>query len=181
MPAAVRLHVGLVAIALTSACADPFTTQWGGAEVDRSSRVLRISPTSGSRGVSLTASIEVSFNRGMAASTDGRVLLHRDSLLGSVVPGVVRWTPDRMTLLYTPAEALDARTRYVLHLGPDLHTVFEQRLSHEACRLLGGVDLPASGFSPRSETDGAIGPGMSGESWRALNGSYGVAFVFVTR
>lgn len=80
-----------------------------------------------------------------------------------------------MTLIYTPAEALDARTRNVLHLGPDLHTVSQQRLNHEACRLLGAVKVPASGFPPRSATAVAIGPGMSGESWSAVNGSYGVA------
>lgn len=181
MATAVRRRVGFIAIMLMSACADPFATQWGDAETDGSSRVLHVVPAGGSRGVSLTTSIEVSFTRGMAASTDARVVLHRDSLLGRAVPGVVRWTTDRMRLTSLPAEALDARTRYVLHLGPDLHTVFAQRLSHEACRLLGGVDVPASGYPPRSATDSAIGPGMNSESWRAVNGSYGVAFDFVTR
>ncbi len=181
MTTAVRPRVAFIAIILASACADPLATQWGDGELDGSSRVLRVVPTGGSRGVSLTTSIEVSFNRGMAASTDVRVVLHRDSPLGRAVPGVVRWTTNRMTLIFTPSEALGARTRYVLHLGPDLHTVFEQRLNHEACRLLGGVNVPASAFPPWSATDSAIGPGMSGESWRAVNGSYGIAFDFVTR
>lgn len=145
--------------------------------------VLNLTPPNAATGVDPSLPIVITFNHTMMPGIESLVILHEGAVSGPAVSGVATWSSDRRVLTFIPAAPLKSRTTYVLHLSPSLRSATGQRINLAACARLGGrtVTNGMLGVGPRGGMmNGAWGPGMMGDGWRAADGTFGMIFTFTT-
>lgn len=145
--------------------------------------VLNLTPPNAATSVDPRLPIVITFNHTMMPGMESLVVLHEGSVTGPPVAGAVSWSADRRVLTFTPAAPLKSRTTYVLHLSPSLRNATGQRINLAACARLGGQTVTTGmlGIGPRGGMmNGAWGPGMMGDGWRAPDGTLGMIFTFTT-
>jgi hypothetical protein len=142
--------------------------------------VLSVSPVSGSTNVDPSGPITITFNHSMAVGMEMLVILHETSVTGPQIAGVAVWSTDRTRLTFTPAQALKAKTTYVLHLSPNLTDANGRRIDFASCAQQ--VNGQAVGMMNGGMMSGGSGPGMMGPGWQAGSGpwGYGMTFTFAT-
>lgn len=149
--------------------------------IDDLTVVLSVSPAGNSTGISVSTPITITFSRPMMAGMELLVTLHEGTILGPPVSGISGWSPDRMSLTFTPSENLKARTTYVLHLSPGLRDGTGRRIGFAACaQRLGGQ--PVQGTMSSGMMGGGSGAGGMGPGWQPGAGTwgYGMSFTFTT-
>jgi hypothetical protein len=101
------------------------------------------------------------------------VILHEGTVLGPQVAGSFSWSSDRTTLTFAPAEALESKTTYVLHLSPNLQDARGRGIDFAGCAQRVGDQRP---------TRGMMGGGMTGSGWQPGAGTwgYGMTLTFTT-
>jgi hypothetical protein len=136
--------------------------------------VESVSPPNGAV-VATTTLVSVTFSHPMMQGMESLIAVHEGSVTGPAVSGSAAWSADRRTLTFTPSASLKAATMYVLHLAPGLRSTDGVYVNHESCGVMGGRSVSSSmmGSSGR-------GPGMMGDGWQAIDGTYGIIFTFTT-
>lgn len=170
-------RITLVVISLVlagSACSSDGMRTTGPAPV-----VVSVAPASGATAVDPTSPVVVVFSHGMMRGTEANVVLHEGSVTGPVVAATSTWSVDGTTLTLAPWTPLRAATTYVFHLAPTMMSDAGGRLDHGACTELGGQSVTSDMVGRGMMGGGRMGGGMMGDGW-AMNGSYGMTFVFTT-
>ena len=133
--------------------------------------LLSLSPTGGATGVSVGATLSISFSHAMPQGMEQYVDLHEGDIDGPRVPIQCGWSSERTTLACTPDSPLKGRTRYTLHMGAGMRDADDHPvdLSLMGPQMGGQWTMGASHHVP-----------MMGNGWRGSNGSYGMSFSFTT-
>lgn len=158
----------------SSACSNDGMRTTGPAPV-----VVSVAPASGATGVDPATPVVVVFSHLMMRGMEASVVLHEGSVSGPVVAGTSTWSVDGTTLTFSPGAPLRAATTYVLHLAPTMMSDAGGRLDHGACAGLGGQSVTGDMVGRGMMGGGMMGEGMTGDGW-AMNGAYGMTFVFTT-
>ena len=139
--------------------------------------VSSVSPRGGATGVSVNAPIEVSFeSSGAARAADqlqGFMVLHQGGLGGPSMPMTCTLQRESRSMTCVPDAVLQPRTTYTLHLGGGMMAV-APRPSNMTMPMMGGVWVTPSMMGGAAVSH--MNPG-----WMGSNGTFGMAFSFVTR
>ena len=149
--------------------------------------LLSVSPDPGSTGITVNATVEVTFDHSLMAGMEAYADLHEGDLTGPVVEGTWTLSEDRTVLTFTPAQPLLPATNYVIHMGGGMmddagHPVdmsthgpgmggqwaTDEMMTHG----MGGMHGGSGGMGDQSHHMGA--------GWQHANGSYGMVFTFTT-
>jgi len=140
--------------------------------------LVSVTPAGGATSVSVSATMVVRFSGPMASGMEPFVDLHLGSLDGPVVAMGCAFSTDRTTLTCTPQAPAMPRTAYTLHVGGGMRDAAGRSVDMGQYGgamggqwVMGGMMGPSHGGSPW---------GMMGSNWQGSNGSYGMAFPFIT-
>jgi hypothetical protein len=137
------------------------------------SQLASLNPLGGSVGVSVSSQITITFTHAMAMGMEQYVALHKGSLSGPLVSGTWSWSGDRKTLSFTPAQPLESKTQYAIHVGGNMR----DNQNHMVGLERNGMSM---GGQWASVTMMGSNTGMMGPGWQHANGAYGMIFTFTT-
>jgi hypothetical protein len=164
--------VTLLAVACSESPADSNTTP---------SVLLSVTPAHGTADVTTTPTIEVRFDRPVAAGAAMLIALQVGDCPGPVVSGTWSRSTDGTALHFHPMDDLSPGTRYSIHVGGGMTDEDGNPIDMETHGPgLGGM------WVTESMVMGMNGMGMgsmvshAGAGWRHANGFYGLAFGFTT-
>lgn len=171
-------RVALGAAVLLAACGGSST---GPGSPSPTTSIVGVSPAGGATNVSVSTVVTLHFDHAMMPGMEQYVALHRDSLLGPLVPGTMAWSDDRMRLTFTPASPLAPHTTYVLHIGGGMTDSTGTPIDYGRCPGFGGQGVTGGMMGdPEHMGGGHMGGGEMGPGWQGHDGGYGMAFVFTT-
>lgn len=178
------IAAGLFGAALSAAaCAGSTTSEPSSAGPGGSSvtTVLSLAPAASATSVDPNAPIRIVFTHPMMLGMEALVVLHKSSVTGAAVAGTAAWSSDRTTLTFTPAQPLEPKTTYVLHLSPNLKDANGNPIDFASCAQRLGGQAPV-GSVLGGMMGGGMGPGMMGSGWQMGSGQwgYGMVFTFTT-
>lgn len=174
-------RVALGAAVLLAACSGSATSPTAPSSPSASTSIVGVSPAGGATNVSVGSVVTLNFDHAMRSGMEQYVALHRDSLLGPLVPGTMAWSDDRMQLTFTPSAPLAPHTMYVLHVGGGMIDSTGTPIDYGRCAELGGhgvTDGMMGGHDPMG--GGHRGNDERGPGWQGHDGGYGMEFVFTT-
>ena len=170
-----RLIPVLLATGLAAACTDGPTVVGAGGP-----SLLEVDPQGGQVGVSITTAVTLTFDHRLGPGMEEFVALHEGDVSGPLVTGMWSMSEDRSTLVFEPAEPLEADSRHTVHVGGGMT---DQLGAHIDL----GTHGPAMGGMWVTETmmTGAMGMGpaggMMGAGWaHPSDGTFGMIFSFWT-
>lgn len=169
-----------VALVGAIACSDSSVTSVG--VDDEIAALLSVQPSPGSLGVTVGATVVISFDHPIALGMEEFAVLHEGSLTGPEVDGLWELSDDRTELTFTPAEELKPGTMYVIHVGGGMMNGYGNVVN------LGRHGIGMGGqWATQQMMTGGMGSGMGGnggmmgEGWRhPTNGTFGMMFEFTT-
>ncbi len=135
-------------------------------------------PAGGAVGVDPTGIVTVTFNHALMAGMEKYAALHEGDVTRPVVAGSWALSPDRTTLTFTPAAALESLTKYTIHLGGGMMDASGRPVDMDPGRMMGGQYAGGSMMGGGGMMGG--GSGMMGPGWQGANGMYGMVFSFTT-
>lgn len=143
--------------------------------------IVSVSPAPGASGVDATTTIAIEFSAPMPDSATLYMDLHASGYGGATVAGEWSWDEDRRIATFTPTEALQPATQYVVHVGGGLVDGTGEPVDYQHCLGTGGS------WAGGGQTGGHHSGGghhsasqHSGDGWQHQNGTYGVMFSFTT-
>jgi hypothetical protein len=171
--------VALGAAALLAACSGSSTGPTSPPSATTS--VVGVSPAGGATNVSVGSVVTLNFDHAMMSGMEQYVALHRDSLLGPLVPGTMTWSDDRMHLTFTPGAPLAPHTTYVLHVGGGMIDSTGTPIDYGRCAEFGGHGVTGGMMGDRDHMGGGHRDGDEmGPGWQGHDGGYGMEFAFTT-
>ena len=154
-------------------------------QADDVTALLGIQPQGGEVGVSVGATVVVTFTHAIGRGMEEYVDLHEGTLAGPVVDGAWALSEDGTTLTFTPAAPLKPSTTYVIHVGGDMMDEDDHVIDLD---MHGGgmggqwatQSMMTGGMGGMGMGSGSMGSHM-GAGWQNPdNGMYGMIFTFTT-
>ena len=138
-----------------------------------------VAPAAGATDVDPAGTMTIRFSGPMATGMQQYVDLHQGDISGPIVPMSCTMSADRAAITCTPAQPLEHRTRYTLHMGSGMMDA----QGHHA-----EIEQHAMGMGGQPVTGGMMGGmhggepmGMMGADWSdPADGHMGMAFGFTT-
>jgi hypothetical protein len=142
-----------------------------------------VTPAGDQTGVDPAAPIVIEFSHAMGAGMEMYVTLHEgEGVSGPLMQGTAEWSPDRTSLTFTPAAALEPQTSYTIHIGGGMRDEDGHIIDMEEHGPgMGGEWATRQMMEDRMMGGGMMGgDDMMGPGWQHANGTFGMLFTFTT-
>lgn len=157
-----------------------------GPQLEEPAALESVQPAGGSVGVSVDATVVVTFDHAIAEGMEDFALLHEGTVTGPEVAGTWTRSADGTTLTFTPDAPLKPATDYVIHLGGGMMDVDGHVVDLEMHGVgMGGnwatQSMMSGGMGMGGQMGGHMGETHMGAGWEhASTGHYGMIFTFTT-